>query len=34
MRSSLDFLAAAKQLYQSLLLSPKLSGEGAAFLEV
>lgn len=32
-RSSLD-LAAEKQLYQSLLLSPKLSGEGAAFPEV
>lgn len=32
-RASLD-LAAAKRLYQSLLLSPKLSEEGASFLEV
>lgn len=34
LRLSLDLLTAAKWLYQSLLPSPELSGEGAAFPEV
>lgn len=33
-RFCLDLFAAAEQPHRSLLLSPKLSGEGAAFLEV